>query len=136
MHRAIGYLMLLKKAHNMGYRYSKPTDKAAEKSLSNEEKHILRIHKKKDVKALHHIMNALDNTIFPNISASLHTKGAWKTSVTSYQGAGKVQTAKLQNLRRGFEDLKMKESDTLDSFMTQVMGIVNQLNAYGERITP
>ena len=28
----------------------------------------------------------------------------------------------------------MKESDSVDSFMTQVMGMVNQLNTYGEKI--
>ena len=69
-------------------------------------------------------MNTLDNNIFPKIS-SFHTKGEWETLETNYQGVGKVQTAKIQNLRRYFKDLKMKESDVMDSFMNQVMGIVN-----------
>jgi hypothetical protein len=116
------------------YGYSEPADEAAFQALSNAEKDVLRAHRKKDAKALHLIMNALDNSVFPKISASLHAKAAWDTLATSYQGAGKVQTATLQNLRRDFEDLKMKESDSVDSFMTKVMGIVNQLNIYGEKI--
>ena len=88
--------------------YSKPINEAAEKVLSNVENNILRIHKKKDVEALHHIMNALDKNAFPKILTGLHAKGAWKTLVTNYQCVGKVQTTKVQNLKRDFEDLKVK----------------------------
>eukprot|EP00253_Pinus_taeda_P014005 PITA_14005 len=44
----------------------------------------------------------------------------------------KVKTAKLQMLRRDFETLNMKESDTIDSFFTQVIGLINQIRSYGE----
>jgi hypothetical protein len=33
-----------------------------------------------------------------------------------------------------FENLKMKESDSVDQFMTQVMNIVNQLRMNGEEL--
>ena len=44
----------------------------------------------------------------------------------------KVKTAKLQMLRRDFETLSMKESDTIDSFFTQVIGLITQIRSHGE----
>jgi len=44
----------------------------------------------------------------------------------------KVKTAKLQMLRRDFETLSMKESDTIDSFFTQVIGLITQMRSHGE----
>ena len=38
-----------------------------------------------------------------------------------------MKNVKLQNLRRDFENMKMKDSETVDNFMTQVMSVVNQL---------
>ena len=46
----------------------------------------------------------------------------------------KVKTAKLQMLRRYFETLWMKESDTIDSFFTNVIGFVNQIRSHGETL--
>ena len=48
-----------------------------------------------------------------------------------YQGVTKVKNVMLQNLRRDFENLKMKDNETVDNFMTQVMSVVNQLRQYG-----
>eukprot|EP00253_Pinus_taeda_P025918 PITA_25918 len=44
----------------------------------------------------------------------------------------KVKTAKLQMLRRDFETLSMKESNTIDSFFTQVIGLITQIRYHGE----
>eukprot|EP00253_Pinus_taeda_P003561 PITA_03561 len=44
----------------------------------------------------------------------------------------KVKTAKFQMLRRDFETLSMKESDTIDSFFTQVIGLITQIRSHGE----
>ena len=44
-----------------------------------------------------------------------------------YYGVTKVKNVKLQNLRRDFENLKMKDSETVDIFMTQVMSVANRL---------
>jgi hypothetical protein len=46
-----------------------------------------------------------------------------------------VKTVKVQNLRRDFENMKMKDSELVDSFMTQVMNVVNQLRKYGEDLS-
>ena len=43
-----------------------------------------------------------------------------------------MKTAKLQLLRRDFENLNMKESDNIDSFFTHVIGLVTQMRTHGE----
>ena len=62
------------------------------------------------------------------------SKTAWYTLETCYQGVTKVKYVKLQNLRRDFENLKMKDNETVDNFMTQVVNVINQLRQYGEEI--
>eukprot|EP00253_Pinus_taeda_P025358 PITA_25358 len=44
----------------------------------------------------------------------------------------KVKTTKLQLLRRDFENLCMKESDNIDSFLIHVIGMVTQIRTHGE----
>ncbi|XP_057857947.2 uncharacterized protein LOC131067029 [Cryptomeria japonica] len=46
----------------------------------------------------------------------------------------KVKIAKLQMLRRDFETIYMKESNTIDSFFTQIIGLVNQIRSHGENL--
>ena len=62
------------------------------------------------------------------------TKEAWETLATSYQGMAKVNIVKLQNTKRDFESLQMKETEDIDSFMNWVMSIINQLKIQGEYI--
>lgn len=45
-----------------------------------------------------------------------------------------MKNVKLQSLRRYFENLSMKDSETMNTFMTQVISIVNWLRHYGEGI--
>ena len=44
----------------------------------------------------------------------------------------KVKTAKLQLMRRDFEVICMKESDTIDSFFTMLIRLVTQMRSHGE----
>ena len=46
-----------------------------------------------------------------------------------------MKNIKLQNLRRDFENMKMKDNEIVDNFMTQIMNIVNQLRKYGEDLS-
>ena len=61
-------------------------------------------------------------------------KKAWDTLATKYKGMAKVNIVKLQNTRRDFESLHMKETKDINSFMNRVITVVNQLNIYGEDI--
>ena len=75
---------------------------------------------------------AVHESVFPRIAAAKTSKEAWTTLKTTYQDMEKVKTAKLELLRRDFENLCMKESDNIDSFFTHVIGLVTQIRTYGE----
>ena len=51
-----------------------------------------------------------------------------------FQGSVKVRAVKIQSLRRDFELLKMKESETVKDYYSKVKEIVNQMRAFGEDI--
>ena len=87
---------------------------------------------KKDNKALRLLQQGLSESIFLKVSSAEYSKKAWDTLETCYQGVTKVKNVKLQNLRRDFENLKMKENQTFDNLITQVIITVNQLRRYGE----
>ena len=53
---------------------------------------------------------------------------------TAYQGLDKVKTSKLHILRRYFEPLSMKETESVYLFYTKVFGLINQLKSHGENI--
>lgn len=74
----------------------------------------------------------MDESIFPRVAATTRSKRAWEILETTYQGITKVKVAKLQSLRRSFENLQMNESESIYQFMNKVMNIVNQIRANGE----
>eukprot|EP00253_Pinus_taeda_P007976 PITA_07976 len=76
----------------------------------------------------------MDQSVFPRIAAAKTSKEAWLTLKTAYQGMEKVKTAKLQLLRRDFENLCMKESNNIDSFFTHIIGLITQMRTHGETI--
>ena len=114
--------------------YVEPVNAAAELDLSNVECVLLRDNRKKDNKALGLIQQGLTESIFVKISSATSSQMAWNILETSYQGVSKVKIVKLQNLRRDFENLKMKDSESIDAFMTQVISVVNLLRQYGDDI--
>ena len=107
--------------------YLEPADQVTELALTNVEHVLLKKNRKKDNKPLGLIQQGLSESIYPNISSVESSKKAWDTLKMCYQGVTKVKNVKLQNLRRDFENLKMKDSETIDNFMTRVMSVVNQL---------
>ena len=58
----------------------------------------------------------------------------WDILKAAYQGNEKVKVVKLQTLRTQFETLKMHGSETVDQYMTRVMGIVNLLRTNAEEL--
>ncbi|KAK4387628.1 Retrovirus-related Pol polyprotein from transposon TNT 1-94 [Sesamum angolense] len=101
---------------------------------SSDEKGKLENKKAKDSEALYYIQTAVADHIFPRISVATSAKEAWSILQKEYQGSAKVRIIKLQTLRRDFENMKMKDSETIDEYYTKVRELVNQLKAYGEDI--
>jgi hypothetical protein len=79
----------------------------------------------KENKAKFWIQNSVDDSIFSKITGAGTSKQAWDILKTSYQGNDRVKIVKLQSLWTQFETLRMTESETVNQFMTRVMGIVN-----------
>ena len=69
----------------------------------------------------------VDESIFLKIEGESTTKGTWDTLMNIYQGTEKVKTVKLQTLRRNFETMSMKDTETVDQFMTSVKHLVHQI---------
>jgi hypothetical protein len=101
-------------------------------ALSNVDRVLLKENRKKDNKALGLIQQGLNEAIFMNIARAASSKMAWDILETNYEGVSKVKTVKLQNLRRDFENLKMKDNESVDTFMNQVMSVLNQLRQHGD----
>ncbi|XP_059075217.1 uncharacterized protein LOC131875188 [Cryptomeria japonica] len=76
----------------------------------------------------------MDESIFPKVLIATRSKKAWETLEIAYQGNTKVKVAKLQSLRRNFENLQMKESESVGQFMNQVLNVVNQIRSNGEEL--
>eukprot|EP00253_Pinus_taeda_P010915 PITA_10915 len=67
--------------------------------------------------------------MFQKIMITSSAKEAWDTLATGYKGMTKVNLVNLHNTRRDLESLHMKEIEDINSFVNQVMTIVNQLKA-------
>eukprot|EP00253_Pinus_taeda_P006110 PITA_06110 len=114
--------------------YAEPADATTLTALIVAERDQLKSDRKKDAKTLFLLFQSVHESVFPWIVAVTKSKEAWDILKTTYQGLEKVKTAKLQMLRRDFETLSMKESDTIDSFFTQVIGLITQIRSHGEII--
>lgn len=91
--------------------------------------------RKRDFKALFMIQQALDDEVFPTISAATTSHEVWEFLKKEYLGDGMVISVKLQTLRRDFETLVMQEKESVREFLTRVSGIVNHMNSYGENVS-
>ncbi|KHN23990.1 hypothetical protein glysoja_047761, partial [Glycine soja] len=108
-----------------------PADTSA---LNASQEKELKKNKQKNSKALFTLQQAVTDPIFPRIMGAKTAKEAWNTLQEEFQGSVKVRAVKLQSLRRDFELLKMKESETVKDYYSKVKGIVNQMRAFGEDI--
>ncbi|GAV83978.1 DUF4219 domain-containing protein/UBN2 domain-containing protein [Cephalotus follicularis] len=86
-------------------------------------------------KALSFLYLAVAESIFPRIVTSSTTKEAWDTLQEEFQGTERVRVIRLLNLRRDYENLKMKGSETVKDYISKLLEVVNQMRIYGEKLT-
>ncbi|KAK3012231.1 hypothetical protein RJ639_012240 [Escallonia herrerae] len=91
--------------------------------------------KQKDARTLFIIQQALTEQIFPRIIGANTAKVAWNTLQEEFQGSIKVCIVRLQTLRRDIENIKMKDSETIQVYYDKLKETVNQMRAYGENIS-
>lgn len=86
----------------------------------------------KGFRALTCIHNAVSEEIFSRILACETAKEAWDKLKAEFQGDEKSRKMQVMNLRRQFEGLKMKESESIIDFSSKISKLVNQVRLLGE----
>ncbi|GKV51061.1 hypothetical protein SLEP1_g57737 [Rubroshorea leprosula] len=90
--------------------------------------------RKKDAKSLLILQQAVTDSIFPRIANATKSKEAWTILNQEFYGDDKVTIVKLQTLRKEFENLCMKGSESVQDFINRVSVIIHQLKTYGDQV--
>ena len=85
-------------------------------------------------KALNAIFYGASPDEYHRISHITVTKEAWEILETTYEGTKKVKDTKLQMLTTRFEELKMSEDESFDSFYSKLNEVVASKFNLGEKI--
>ena len=101
------------------------TDPTQYAALTNNQKTHLKESRRKDAKALSLIEAAMIETIFPKIAIENYAKEAWDILEMNFKGTDKVHIVKLQNIRREFENLQMKENESIAAFSSRTSNVIN-----------
>ena len=86
-------------------------------------------------KALNSIFNAINANQFKLISTCEIAKDAREILETAHEGTHAVRLSKLQILTTRFENLRMKEEESIGEFNARLCDIANEAFALGERFS-
>lgn len=86
-------------------------------------------------KALNALFNGVDKNIFRLINTCIMAKDALEILITTYEGTSKVKMYRLQLLTIIFENLKMKNGESIHNFHMNVLEITNSSSALGEKMS-
>ncbi|KAI8553623.1 hypothetical protein RHMOL_Rhmol05G0030400 [Rhododendron molle] len=115
---------------DMGYvEYSREE----EAELKDAQKATLREARKKDRRALLLIYQGVEDENFEKISAAKTAKETWDILRNANRGVERTTRVRLQLLRGEFEAMQMEEDETISSYFTRMLMIVNQMRRYGEK---
>ena len=84
-------------------------------------------------KALNTIFSSVSLDEFHKISHITIAKEVWEILETTYEGTKKVKDTKLQMLTTRFEELKMSEDESFDSFYSKLNEVVVSKFNLGEK---
>ncbi|XP_012477471.1 uncharacterized protein LOC105793081 [Gossypium raimondii] len=86
-------------------------------------------------KAIAYLQNGVSDVIFTCIMACDSPKQAWEKLKEEFMGTDKTRQQQVINLRRDFENLRMKESETTKQYSDRIMAIVNSIRFLGVDFT-
>jgi hypothetical protein len=86
-----------------------------------------------NAKAMNVILSGLAEAEFVKVMHLETAKEMWDKLISSYEGNEKVKDAKLQTYRLQFEQLKMKEDETVGKYFLRVEELVNAMKSLGEK---
>jgi hypothetical protein len=87
-----------------------------------------------NAKGMNSILNGLAEAEFVKVMHLQTAKEMWDKLINSYEGNDKVKDAKLQTYRVQFENLQMKEDETIGKYFLRVEELVNAMKSLGEKI--
>ncbi|XP_039146831.1 uncharacterized protein LOC120284085 [Dioscorea cayenensis subsp. rotundata] len=90
--------------------------------------------KLKDLKAKNYLFQAIDRSILETILCKEISKDIWDSMKRKYQGSSRVKRAQLQALRRDFENLQMKDGESINNYFARTMRLANNMRFYGEKM--
>jgi hypothetical protein len=90
--------------------------------------------KLRDLKVKNYLFQSIDRSILETILVRDTAKDIWDAMRRKYQGSTKVKRAQLQSLRREYEVLAMRESETVNEYFARTLAIANRMTSHGERI--
>ena len=98
--------------------YEQPDDAAALAAWDGDRKKQYNDNVMKDAKALMYIQQGVSKVIFPRIMGATTSKDAWEILKNEFKGSDKVITIKLQSLWKEFDNLLMKETESVKVFFS------------------
>lgn len=89
---------------------------------------------KVDKMAMDAIYQAIPEDVLLSVVEKKTAKEAWTAIKTMCLGADKVKKAKVQTLKAGFENLTMKEIESIDEFSMKLNALVTNIRTLGETV--
>ncbi|KAK2429199.1 gag-protease polyprotein [Trifolium repens] len=86
-------------------------------------------------KSLNALFNGVDKNMFRLIKQCTVAKDAWEILKTTHEGTSKVKSSRLQLLLTKFENLRMKEEETIYDFHMNILDLANSFDSLGERLS-
>lgn len=86
-------------------------------------------------KALNALFNGVDKNIFRLINNCIVSKDSWEILKTGHEVTSKVKMSRLQLLTTKFENLRMKEDESIHDFHMNIIEIANASSALGEKMS-
>ncbi|XP_040940170.1 uncharacterized protein [Gossypium hirsutum] len=86
-------------------------------------------------KAMSCLQSRVSDVIFTRIVACDSPKQAWDKLKEEFQWLDKTRQQQLINLRRDFENLRMKESETIKQYADRIMATINNIRLLGDEFS-
>ncbi|KAJ8751151.1 hypothetical protein K2173_016332 [Erythroxylum novogranatense] len=80
------------------------------------------------------IYAAVSETVFTRIMTCETAKQAWDTLMEIYQGSERTRKMQVLNLKREFELLRMKETESIEDYSDRLLTVVNKIRLAGEEL--
>jgi hypothetical protein len=90
--------------------------------------------KLRDLKLKNYLFQSIERPILETILVRETSKDIWDAMRSKYQGSTKVKRANLQALRREFEVLSMKETESVEEYFSRTLAIANRMSTQGQRL--